>query len=49
MIDYIELLENRKKIAAWWIDGQFQIGGTLSMFLKLPIERIEELYNVKLS
>lgn len=36
-----------KKIAAWWIDGQFQIGGNLGLFLRMPIERIEEIYNVK--
>lgn len=47
MKDHIELLEDMKKIAYWWIDGQFQIGGTLSLFLGCHIERIEELYNIK--
>ncbi len=46
-VDYIKRLEDMKKIANWYISGQEQIGGTLGLFLRMPIERIEELYNVK--
>lgn len=47
MIDYNRRLEDMKKIIDWYYSGYGQIGGSLGLFLRLPIERIEELYNVK--
>ncbi len=45
--DPIQQLENMKKIINWYYSGDNLIGGNLSLFLRCPIERIEELYNVK--
>jgi len=47
VIDYIKKLDDMKKISRWWIDGQNMIGGSLGLFLSMPIERIEEFYNIK--
>ena len=47
MPDYIKRLEDMKKIVNGYYSGYGLIGGTLGLFLRLPIERIEELYNVK--
>lgn len=46
-VDHILLLEDKKKIINWYYNGMGLIGGSLSMFIGLPLSRIEELYNVK--
>jgi hypothetical protein len=44
---YLKKLDKANQVIHWYIDGKEQLGGSLSLFLSIPPERIEELYNVK--
>lgn len=46
-MDHIKKLQDMQKIVDWYYSGMDQIGGSLGLFLRLPLNRIEELYNVK--
>ena len=48
MIDIDKKINDNIKIINWWCEGMFQIGGDLKLFFSLGIDKITELYNVKL-